>query len=135
MNCTRSATAISAAFPMARSARRPSPKWPVQPAGDVGNFPDEDLGVQLERQGISRQEWRARAQLPSWPFSKWTINREVSRQTCGARQSSDTDRQPVVDRFDPFAGVCQDGGTNADSLDRKSTRLNSSHLGISYAVF
>src|SRR5438045_7280568 len=27
------------------------------------------------------------------------------------------------------------GGTSVDQLDRKSTRLNSSHLGISYAVF
>src|SRR5258705_11730911 len=27
------------------------------------------------------------------------------------------------------------GGCAADLLDRKSTRLNSSHLGISYAVF
>src|SRR5437899_9816848 len=27
------------------------------------------------------------------------------------------------------------GAERADTLDRKSTRLNSSHLGISYAVF
>src|SRR5438045_5968929 len=27
------------------------------------------------------------------------------------------------------------GGVHANHLDRKSTRLNSSHLGISYAVF
>src|SRR5262245_64279194 len=33
--------------------------------------------------------------------------------------------------FDPPSGP----GIRVDSLDRKSTRLNSSHLGISYAVF
>src|SRR5262245_20597762 len=30
---------------------------------------------------------------------------------------------------------CHSGTVNRDILDRKSTRLNSSHLGISYAVF
>src|SRR5258705_7326689 len=29
----------------------------------------------------------------------------------------------------------QEGGSSRSKLDRKSTRLNSSHLGISYAVF
>src|SRR5438045_6485869 len=29
----------------------------------------------------------------------------------------------------------REGSTTRDALDRKSTRLNSSHLGISYAVF
>src|SRR5205814_5261083 len=32
-------------------------------------------------------------------------------------------------------GNCDAGGTQASNRDRKSTRLNSSHLGISYAVF
>src|SRR5256885_12339606 len=31
--------------------------------------------------------------------------------------------------------ACGDGGGAADQADRKSTRLNSSHLVISYAVF
>src|SRR5690606_40460470 len=37
---------------------------------------------------------------------------------------------PVVDHVDPAAV-----GEVADLLDRKSTRLNSSHVKISYAVF
>src|ERR1035438_10601015 len=39
-------------------------------------------------------------------------------------------RQPLVQSLDPW--VCHDCG---ECSDRKSTRLNSSHLGISYAVF
>src|ERR1035438_10614875 len=37
------------------------------------------------------------------------------------------DRTPILQNLDGFQ--------NEDALDRKSTRLNSSHLGISYAVF
>src|SRR5205814_8640762 len=37
---------------------------------------------------------------------------------------------------DPYAGEIRDrGGALCRAPDRKSTRLNSSHLGISYAVF
>src|SRR5436853_1832229 len=36
----------------------------------------------------------------------------------------------------PLKGVCvKCGGKLGPTVDRKSTRLNSSHLGISYAVF
>src|SRR5437899_6970925 len=37
---------------------------------------------------------------------------------------------PCGEQFLHFANSC-----NLGSIDRKSTRLNSSHLGISYAVF
>src|SRR5438045_5360850 len=37
----------------------------------------------------------------------------------------------VDHEFSPIPGVVED----ATDIDRKSTRLNSSHLGISYAVF
>src|SRR5262245_65359254 len=37
--------------------------------------------------------------------------------------------------FAAFARACQHRSPAARGLDRKSTRLNSSHLGISYAVF
>src|SRR5205814_7751203 len=45
---------------------------------------------------------------------------------------------PSFDRFDPQgpARECRGGERiHRRRLDRKSTRLNSSHLGISYAVF
>src|SRR5947199_3942844 len=39
------------------------------------------------------------------------------------------------DEFDVIATTNLNGDYLSDALDRKSTRLNSSHLGISYAVF
>src|SRR5258707_10288105 len=38
-------------------------------------------------------------------------------------------------RFEMMGGGGTDGRLNADPQDRKSTRLNSSHANISYAVF
>src|ERR1035438_10753170 len=56
----------------------------------------------------------------------------------GATQSTKTDQQGRY-AFDAVpAGHYQASATSsgfAASVDRKSTRLNSSHLGISYAVF
>src|ERR1039458_3822325 len=44
--------------------------------------------------------------------------------------------QIVDHRLDTGTGVRRHAATTVDDLgDRKSTRLNSSHLGISYAVF
>src|SRR5438045_7922965 len=40
-----------------------------------------------------------------------------------------------ADVLDAFVDLGGDLGDLVDRLDRKSTRLNSSHLGISYAVF
>src|SRR5262245_62394208 len=75
------------------------------------------------------------------PFShSASMDRELRRRTLGVgdlhkiatnapNNSSVTNlssRLPVKGRL---------GSNNIDFLDRKSTRLNSSHLGISYAVF
>src|SRR5262245_62835089 len=55
-----------------------------------------------------------------------------------------TGAQFLVKKGTPIKGIqtiagkrvaAQQGSTNAKIIDRKSTRLNSSHLGISYAVF
>src|SRR5437899_8233055 len=46
-------------------------------------------------------------------------------RTTGVAGDREPQREPVVDRADRAVSL----------LDRKSTRLNSSHLGISYAVF
>src|SRR5262245_644481 len=43
------------------------------------------------------------------------------------------DPEPVLDPAELV--VAEVGTVNATTRDRKSTRLNSSHLGISYAVF
>src|SRR3712207_7221106 len=42
---------------------------------------------------------------------------------------------PVGGRGGGKADVAQGGGTDPAGIDRKSTRLNSSHANISYAVF
>src|SRR5688572_31026776 len=43
--------------------------------------------------------------------------------------------RPGADRAERPRGPCRTGGRRARSADRKSTRLNSSHSQISYAVF
>src|SRR5690606_40625310 len=54
---------------------------------------------------------------------------------CGARGRVDHRRPPgaqlPAQRFEPSRG----GGSRGSTADRKSTRLNSSHVKISYAVF
>src|SRR5262245_64637312 len=51
-----------------------------------------------------------------------------------ARTNSSADHGPLVDTHQDQQSVVR-GESTRESEDRKSTRLNSSHLGISYAVF
>src|SRR5256885_11151364 len=44
-------------------------------------------------------------------------------------------KEPVAQRVDHILAVLHHEELERDALDRKSTRLNSSHLVISYAVF
>src|ERR1035438_2560436 len=54
--------------------------------------------------------------------------------TCGPGPPAEFHRQ--VDQIDLGTGLWKgQKGCTSKPLDRKSTRLNSSHLGISYAVF
>src|SRR5207253_11236155 len=62
----------------------------------------------------------------------------LSNQDTNNDQSNQTDRPSVL----PGGGLCVPGTTGCTPLitngvfsDRKSTRLNSSHVAISYAVF
>src|SRR5947199_1595072 len=55
------------------------------------------------------------------------------RSLIGLRRASRALRQSDYAMAISFAR--NDGSAGFDSQDRKSTRLNSSHLGISYAVF
>src|SRR5256885_2704766 len=53
----------------------------------------------------------------------------------GAAMSVWIDGAPVIDLWGGMADVRTGRPFTFDTLDRKSTRLNSSHLVISYAVF
>src|SRR5947199_6658239 len=62
----------------------------------------------------------------------------ISGITAALDASQTGDRVMLVDEQAEFGGRLLGAGWNDwldTSLDRKSTRLNSSHLGISYAVF
>src|SRR5262245_62921460 len=56
-------------------------------------------------------------------------------ETAGCRQHARSHRSSGLHFPCDLAVVRPDGHHLAEGLDRKSTRLNSSHLGISYAVF
>src|SRR5205814_6346594 len=82
-----------------------------------------------------------------WPWESWYTSRAptLSRSSFPARRSSDlaaahTGRPFVAPprALDPVLAFRASGyraRVAAQRTDRKSTRLNSSHLGISYAVF
>src|SRR5438045_6261989 len=63
----------------------------------------------------------------------WTADLKSSPPTCVAGAGAAPECTIEVSD-DDFRGML-DGGMAAAMQDRKSTRLNSSHLGISYAVF
>src|SRR3712207_7589571 len=65
------------------------------------------------------------------------ISRHVIRQSgnpSGGRLTAAT-RRPLHDRLCRLGGGPWDAGRTLSCGDRKSTRLNSSHANISYAVF
>src|SRR2546426_7456795 len=75
-------------------------------------------------------------------FPYTTLFRSLRRQPHQLGQdrapaSADAGRSPRADRALPVGetGLGSELAAGAQSLDRKSTRLNSSHLVISYAVF
>src|SRR5207244_7643096 len=92
-----------------------------------------------------------RRSLPTRRSSDLTPRRRRSTNSASTGIASQTDCAPALEQPPegmPAAGVCaatpgsvphavvvQVGWTVAVSLDRKSTRLNSSHQIISYAVF
>src|SRR5262245_64083108 len=51
------------------------------------------------------------------------------------RSANPLAEQLNIDQKTVLFRVAQESLTNVEQQDRKSTRLNSSHLGISYAVF
>src|SRR3712207_7843881 len=62
------------------------------------------------------------------------IDRERQRISLGLKQTQTDPWQQVVDTYGD-SDVIEGRVTKVVTLDRKSTRLNSSHANISYAVF
>src|SRR5262245_20578548 len=86
----------------------------IQPQG-------ENLATQL-RNSFFRSEQRLRGERAQRHDDAWVDRQNLSQQERAAIFD-------LLDRKFPLTG------RNAFDQDRKSTRLNSSHLGISYAVF
>src|SRR5256885_1716018 len=73
----------------------------------------------------SRRSVRRQAELRA------RVQRHAAPQHAGLRRDEEGDRARRPDLLPPRQGAGAHGGRE----DRKSTRLNSSHLVISYAVF
>src|SRR5205814_10705926 len=73
---------------------------------------------------------------PTWNNMRQPVQGRYARTAnavwlVGMSGMSDADMQPLLDAGSPLVL----DPANPVTVDRKSTRLNSSHLGISYAVF
>src|ERR1035441_11059944 len=72
---------------------------------------------------------------PDYLYAQDSVRASIGRDFISVVASP----EQIGERLDRLFGAETEGGTPDDavddSLDRKSTRLNSSHLGISYAVF
>src|SRR5690625_6103333 len=94
---------------------------------DVRNV--QNMGQMLDRSGLSRENYDAL--LTGW--SQVAVQSSVGLDAAGLEYCAEPARQHLIETFDweisgdSLAGDC--------SEDRKSTRLNSSHVAISYAVF
>src|ERR1035438_1843739 len=77
---------------------------------------------------VAAELWKRYSRHPS--FYGWYVSAEAYGSLIPDQGEADKMhyRQQVVDFFREFQAYCR-------RIDRKSTRLNSSHLGISYAVF
>src|SRR2546422_7481782 len=63
------------------------------------------------------------------------VLRDVVARQLGRRRRRDRDRSPEVEREGRREGCDAEHGAGVTGPDRKSTRMNSSHGYISYAVF
>src|SRR5207253_9148473 len=82
-------------------------------------------GVRLNETGISSRDWEG------YPVLRFSEVPEIAVELIDAS----TDRPPLgVGEASGGPTVAAIGNAVAHALDRKSTRLNSSHVAISYAV-
>src|SRR5262245_17724685 len=121
------------AAPFRKGPPKPDPKTPGRKSGDAhgkhGHRPPPPTGQITECH---------EARLPdACPHCRGRLV-----ETGAADQfQTDIPRTPLVRKFRVHIGQCESCGKRTQgrhplqTSDRKSTRLNSSHLGISYAVF
>src|SRR5207245_11788556 len=96
---------------------RALPSFPTRRSSDLGGFLPGAMGA--AGRAVGRR-----------PLTVGLLSRR--RSTTRIRRTRH-DRSPLPDR-PPRAGVHARGGRSGSGEDRKSTRLNSSHGSISYAV-
>src|SRR5258707_2380418 len=70
-----------------------------------------------------------------FPYTTLFRSVHVFPIVAGAFEARDFGADFVIENFRAAAGNGLQSGVGAEILDRKSTRLNSSHANISYAVF
>src|SRR5262245_64544923 len=82
--------------------------------------------------GVDRQIYRA---FPQFAFSGAVVRNYPDRKTLDARSPFEVFIKGRKDHLLILRVAIEFERAGPDRADRKSTRLNSSHLGISYAVF
>src|ERR1039458_7012939 len=101
------------------------------PPGEVVDRADADVGrVHRDEAGRGRRVRRAAVD------AEFSVDVEVPH--CPARRELQGGNADLIDLLPVVSGARADGVLGVYRLrlaDRNSTRLNSSHLGISYAVF
>src|ERR1035441_10201405 len=105
--------------------------WLVRVQTLHGSFPNSDQALRIYR-GLEQWKGRAIAGTPeSFGSEAATDTPSAGRSGhLGVRDGYDQDRSPLYYLVASSPLLVRPGSW----LDRKSTRLNSSHLGISYAV-
>src|SRR5437667_6261777 len=97
----------------------------ARPANSRSGEPDADPSILL----LLRQRDRARDWQDVHPKGRDRVPVLLSQVPV---EHAEAGPRPALDPMDPSVPA---GGGTRPSLDRKSTRLNSSHITISYAVF
>src|SRR5690625_5113816 len=92
---------------------------------DVENVP---------RYNLTEKDWENVYQLSKNRYQSWEWN--FGKSPAYNKKASHKFSSGLLDvRLDVKKGIIENGKIYGDFLDRKSTRLNSSHVAISYAVF
>src|SRR2546427_3914854 len=87
------------------------------------------------RGGARRWTWRAPSSATPWLFSLKPRSERANGSQCRSLDTEHAFRPTDGAAATATATTVADGTVGGSQVDRKSTRLNSSHSQISYAVF